>query len=132
MEFKIPTLSEIVRYNEDFSRVRIDWEKFISLESLSKKNDTEIKTKARRYLGYYLFYLTNNNFLEKLDENSFVIVEKSKVSKNKDHILNPKIKDILYGFSRKEDAYQYSDIAYPKINGNLTIDRYKEIFEGEN
>ena len=132
MELKIPALSEIIKYNPDFDNVEINWEKFILLEDLSRKKEVEIKTKATRYLGYYICYLTTNNFLERLEERSYIIVKKNNLYIKKDSILNPKMRDIIYGFSRKEDAHQYSNIAYPEKNGDLVIDRYTEIFEDPN
>lgn len=129
MNLKIPTLSEIIKYNYDFNSMKIDWKKFIHIEDLAKQKISEIGKKANRYLSYYICYLTTNNFLERLSEDSYIIFDAKADSKKLNAILNPRVKNIIYGFSRKEDASQYSNLASPISNGELIIDRYKEIFE---
>mgnify|MGYP001571863912 CR=1 FL=1 len=127
----IPRLSEIAKYNGSEDKINIAWDKILELERLTANPGFQIGSRADRYLGYYIWYLTNKNILARIHDNpnTYVILKKVMTKPNPREFLNPSHFGISYGFYRKEDAQAYAKSTYPRTYENLIIEKYEEIFQ---
>ncbi len=118
MQQNIPELSELVKYDGKNQIRSVNWEKFYRIYKLSKGNE-----KASRWLGYYIFALSNKEIIEQLTADTYVISTNS----SKERMLNLEHGGIEYGFCREEDAEEFAQEAYNQKYPDAIIGKYEDM-----
>ena len=101
----------------------VNWEKFYQVYRLSKSNTPNINQKASRWLGYYIFTLSNKEILAQRSADTYVIL----TNNSKGKILNITHNDIEYGFCREEDAEEFAEEAYNQKYPDAIISKYEDM-----
>ncbi len=119
----IPRLSELVKYDVNNKVRSVNWEKFYQVYGLSKSNISKIKQKASRWLGYYVFVLSNKEILAQRSVDTYVI----STNNSEGSIIDLKCCNIEYGFCREEDAEEFAHVIYQQKYPDIIITKYEEI-----